>query len=742
MQPRQFFNSPIGITNKEGPDAMFAETSNSATLISNQEKDAAYFRSLEISGIFLNASQIEAVRHKDGPMLTLAGAGSGKTSVLVCRTGYLLNVHNVDPRQILLVTFSKKAADEMKERIGLLPNLTPGAAKGIQASTFHSFFLTILRSRGYHQEILSSERQKQIMIKQIMKELGMGDTYQPETVLQLISSHKVNMIKDTAWPKETEDARKAYLKYEEWKRRTNKLDFDDILVESYELLSNNLVLLQTLRNRFQYVMVDEFQDTNLLQYELIKLLTAKSQNLFVVGDDDQTIYTFNGARNEFILNFDKQFETAKTIFLDINYRSTTPIVGLGNEVIKHNRKRKVKMLKATKKSVLSPQYCRPATTDDEAKWVINDIKEKLAIGSHRYADFAILHRTANNSRAIFEQLIIDKLPFIQFTGNDKLFYEHWTVKPILDHLRLALNPRDFDAMDGMVGTLYIAREKAMDLIWNEEQKAKKKYPLIHLATLPGLKSFQVEKIKERIKLMKEVKDLEPQSVIKKLRQSFYDKYLETEGLKQATVHKEDLKETLDELEASAKRFATISDFIRFIQEMSEQLTLLKNSKKQTESDAISLMTIHKAKGLEFRTVYLIGASEGILPHITAIEAEKIEDAGPKQSAKEKIEMALEEERRLAYVGITRAMEELYILSPSFYRGKKVEVSRFLLEAFGAQSANTNGSKATVLAWICSSAKCNGWQRIMTHEETESETKECPFCSGEMKKGSKEISSKS
>lgn len=742
MQPRHFFNSPIGVTNQDNPVADLAETNSSATLVHNKEKDAAFFRSLEKSGIFLNASQIEAVRHKDGPLLTLAGAGSGKTSVLVCRTGYLLNVHNVEPRQILLVTFSKKAADEMKERIGLLPGVSPGVSKAIQASTFHSFFLTLLRSRGYHQEILSSERQKQIVMKQIMRELGMGDSYQPETLLQIISSHKVNMIKDTAWPKETEDARKAYFKYEEWKRRTNKLDFDDLLVEAYELLSNNLVLLQTLRNRFQYVMVDEFQDTNLLQYELIKLLTAKSQNLFVVGDDDQTIYTFNGARNEFILSFDQEFPTAKTIYLDINYRSTTPIVGLGNEVIKHNRKRKVKMLKATKKSVQTPQYCRPATTDDEAKWVVNDMKEKVASGSHSYTDFAILHRTASNSRAIFEQLIIEKLPFIQFTGNDKLFYEHWTVKPILDHLKLAINPRDFDAMDGMVTTLYIAREKAMDYIWNEEQKAKKKYPLIHLASFPGLRTFQVEKLKERIKLLKEIKELEPQTAIKKLRQSFYDKFLETEGLKQATSHKEDLKETLDELEASAKRFTTIEDFIRFIQEMSEQLEMIQKGKKVAQSDAISLMTIHKAKGLEFRTVYLIGASEGILPHVTAIDAGKMEDVAPKQDIQAKMEMALEEERRLAYVGITRAMEELYILSPSYYRGKKVEVSRFLLEAFGTKINNSFSKNETVLAWVCTKDKCKGWQRITTHEDTLTDTKQCPFCKGEMKKGSKVISSNS
>jgi DNA helicase-2/ATP-dependent DNA helicase PcrA len=742
---QNFFNSPLGATEHKAPTARLAENSNSSTIVKSNENDSFYFRSLESAGIYLNKPQLEAVRHKNGPLLTLAGAGSGKTSVLVCRTGYLIRVHTIQPKNILLVTFSKKAADEMKERIASLPGLTRADVNGVQASTFHSFFLTILRSRGCSEEIVSSERQRQIVIKQIMRELRMNDSYQPETLLTLISSYKVNMIWGDDWPSKTEeekDIKTVFLKYEEWKNRNHKMDFDDILVKSFHLLQENPALVKALQDRFHYIMVDEFQDTNLLQYELIKIIAKEKQNLFVVGDDDQTIYSFNGARNEFIINFDQEFPEAKTVTLDINYRSSDSIVGLGNEVIRRNQKRKVKFLQATKEGSVQPKYCRPATTDDEAKWIVEDIKEKIANGSHNYSDFAILHRTSSNSRAIFEQLMIEKLPFIQYAGNDKLFYEHWTVKPLIDHLKLSINPRDFDAMDGLIPTLYIGREKGMDFIWNLEQKGAKKSPLIHLTLFPGLKGFQVEKVKERIKLLKDVKELEPVTVLKRLRQSFYDKFLETEGKQQATIHKEDLKEMLDELEASAKRFSSIQDFLHFIHEIREQHELMKRGGSSVNRNVISLMTIHKAKGLEFHTVYLIGASEGILPHTTALEAGKIEEVKSKTSTKNKIAMALEEERRLAYVGITRAKEDLYILSPAYYRGKKTEVSRFLLEAFQIEvKSNHKKGKTqieTILAWLCKDDGCIAWQKIMSYEETQLTEKECPICKGTMEKGTKEI----
>ncbi|MFZ3589960.1 UvrD-helicase domain-containing protein [Bacillus sp. DJP31] len=747
MQQR-FYNSPLGSPHDKIPVASLAETGNSKNIVLNHEEDSLYFRSLEQKGIFLNPAQIEAVRHNEGPLLTLAGAGSGKTSVLVSRTGYLLNVHGINPRHVLLMTFSKKAADEMKERIGLLPGLNRATASVVQASTFHSFFLTILRSRGFSEEILSSDRHRQIVMKQLMRELKMSDTFQPETLLSLFSSYKVNMVPDEDFPAKTEsekEVKKLHQKYEEWKNRNHKFDFDDILVKAYHLLQETPGLVNALQDRFHYIMVDEFQDTNLLQYELVKMMTRSPYNLFVVGDDDQTIYSFNGARNEFILQFDREYPTAKTITLDINYRSSQYIVGLGNEVIKHNQYRKVKTLQAIKENTVQPKFSRPATTDDEAKWIIEDIKEKVVKGTHSYDDFAILHRTSSNSRAIFETLMLEKLPFILYSGNHKLFYEHWTVKPLVDHLKLAIEPRDFDAMDGMITTLYIQREKGMDFIWHQEQAGSKKYPLIHLVAFPGYRSFQIEKVKERVQLLKSIKEMEPASAIRKLRSDFYDKFLEAEGKQQATIQKEDIKEMLDELEASARRFSNIQDFLHFIAEVIEQHTQLKKGKVQ-EQKAISLMTIHKAKGLEFRTVYLIGASEGILPHVTALEAGNMEEFGTKETARLKIERAIEEERRLAYVGITRAKEELYITSPAYYRGKKVEVSRFLLQAFpskkGPETKQKRIAKAlkgeTILAWVCSSDDCIAWQRVTSYEESQLNTKECPICKSNMKMGSKEI----
>jgi DNA helicase-2/ATP-dependent DNA helicase PcrA len=738
MQQR-YYPQPFGLVNGIVPYASLADTNNSKTNVTHKEIDSFYFRALEKEGIYLNHSQIEAVRHKNGPLLTIAGAGSGKTSVLVSRTGYLIQVHLIQPRQILLVTFSKKAADEMKERIGRLPSMNRSVANAVQASTFHSFFLTILRSRGYTEEILSNDRYRQMIMKQLMRELGMHDSYQPETLLALFSSYKVNVTEELpAKTQEEKEIKTLFLKYEEWKTRHRRMDFDDILVKSYQLLLESPALVKALQDRFHYIMVDEFQDTNLIQYELIKIITNTSQNLFVVGDDDQTIYSFNGARNEFILQFDQEFPQAKTITLDINYRSTNSIVGLGNEVIKHNQYRKLKTLKATKKSMTQPMFSRPNTTDDEAKWIVEDLKLKVESGSHQYNDFAILHRTSSNSRAIFEQLMIEKIPFIMYSGNDKLFYDHWIVKPLIDHLKLSLDPRNFDAIDGIVSTLYIQREKAMSFIWNQEQNGAKKYPLIHLVEFPGLRSFQVEKVKERIRLLKEFYELEPVIAIKKLRQSFYDKYLETEGKQHATVQKEDMKEALDELEASAKRFNTITDFLHFIEEIIEQHQHMKNG-SLTNQPTVSLMTIHKAKGLEFSSVYLIGASEGILPHVTALEAGKMEEVGPKEVTRSKIERAIEEERRLAYVAVTRAKEELIVLSPAYHRGKKVKVSRFFLEAFQKEKTIAEKNKQeTILAWLCTSDSCVAWQKITSHEDAQAENKQCPICNSVMVKGSKEL----
>jgi DNA helicase-2/ATP-dependent DNA helicase PcrA len=737
------------------PNADLATTKTSKDLISSADSDASFFRSLEKRGIYLNESQIQAVRHFEGPLLTLAGAGSGKTSVLVCRTGYLIAVRNVDPRNILLVTFSKKAAEEMRERIARLPGLNESIAATIQARTFHSFFLQIIRKHGVTQDILSETRYQHILLKRILREMGLQDAYQPESLLSLLSAYKMQMVDVDSLPEssdEEKELKQIFAEYEKWKAANDKIDFDDVLLIAYKLLQQKPSLLAALQKRFLYVMVDEFQDTNMVQYELIKMIVEPHRNLMIVGDDDQTIYSFNGARNEFILNFDKVFPDAKTITLDINYRSTSSIVGLGNEVIRHNARRKKKTLKATRQSKTTPQYLRPKNTDDEAETITNYILRQTKQGKRNFGDFAILYRTASNSRAIIEQFVMEDVPFVDY-GSDESFYDHWIVKPLIDHIRLALNPKEYEAMEGILPTLYINREQGMQFIHDQEAVQKKKWPLIHLMSFSDLKDFQKEKLMERLKLIKSLKSLKPLDAIQQMRREFYDQYLETNKL---THHKETLRETLDELESSAKRFSSIEEFVSFIGEVAEKRKALDRRHKDDDADRVSLMTIHKSKGLEFPVVCLIGASEGNMPHSSIFDAERMNDVFTTLEGRDKVTAALEEERRLAYVAITRARDELIISSPAYYRGKKAAVSRFIQSAFpkrtmsdaGKQQQNpavtsksysVNRTKTeTVYAWICTSDTCNAWQRIKTFEEAELPSKECPMCKAPMEKGSKEV----
>lgn len=781
-----FYNTPLGAKHRAIPYAKLASAETSKELVPEHSEDAFFFRMLEERGIRLNAPQIKAVRHNQGPLLTLAGAGSGKTSVLVCRTGYLLTLHNVAPENILLVTFTKKAAMEMQERLGRLPGLSRSIARRIQASTFHSFFLKLIRHKGHTQEILGSERHKQIIVKRILKEMNLGDAYQPEELLSQLSAYKMNSIPLTELPDRTpaeKEQKQVFERYEQWKQEAGKIDYDDILLIAYNLLKQTPSLLRSLQNRFTYVMVDEFQDTNDVQYQLIQMLASVHQNLFVVGDDDQTIYTFNGARNEFILDFDNKYPLATTVTLDVNYRSTSGIVGLGNEVIARNEARKKKTLQSTKTSELPPQFWTPATTDEEAEGIIAHIEAVIAEGTRQYQDIAILHRTASSSRAMFEQLALRNLPFIPYSQGDQNFYEHYVVKPVVDHLRLAISPRDFDAMSDVISTLFLNKDRAMDYIWNQELQHRKKYPLIHLLDFPDTKSYQKAKIKERISYIKSLSELKPAVVIKSIRTQFYDKYIEATDRQVTSAHKETIKETLDELEASAKRFERVDEFIQFIDMMIAKQKEIESLQRETQANAISLMTIHRSKGLEFPIVYLIGASEGILPHSSAMDADKLKDkVSDAKDDEAKLAAAMEEERRLAYVAITRAMEELYISSPAFYRGKKSEVSRFLLAPYGVQDTKKSltakpaiqaqvskkstsiqpvaarnrtlspgqqsfkkgsaepelTSTETVLAWLCTADSCDAWVRIATFNDSSQPPKSCPLCKSMMRKGTKEV----
>ncbi|WP_010272936.1 UvrD-helicase domain-containing protein [Paenibacillus senegalensis] len=754
----QFFKTPFGAGIQTIPKAQIAMPKTSKVVVTDSESDAFFFRSLEQQGIHLNEPQVQAVRHFNGPLLTLAGAGTGKTSVLVCRTGYLISVHTIKPEHILLVTFSRKAAEEMRERIARLPGMNKKMTEQIQARTFHSFFLLVIRKYGVTQDILGESRVQQIILKRILRSMNLQDKYQPENLLSLLSSYKMQMVEVRCLPdksQEDQELKKIFIAYEDWKRDNEKIDFDDVLLMAYILLLQKPKLLAALQNRFQYVMIDEFQDTNSVQYELIKMIVQPHQNLMVVGDDDQTIYSFNGARNDFILNFDQLYPTAKTITLDINYRSVRSVVGLGNEIIRHNRHRREKTLKATHTGGTLPRYLRPKDADDEAEMITDFVIRKLERGEQEYKDFAVLFRSASNSRAIIEQFVMQDIPFIDYS-NEETFYDHWLVKPLLDHLRISLNPKNMDAIEGMLPTLYVSRDQGMQHILDQEAGQKKKWPLIHLKTYPDYKDFQKQKLVERLKLIKSMQAMKPAAAIEAMREDFYEQYLETNKRSKMSNYKENLLDTLDELESSAQRFSTVEEFIAFIDDfVKKRKEMVRRRSNSGNDNKVSLMTIHKSKGLEFPTVFLIGASEDNMPHHSIFDAKQMNDVFRSLNGRDKVNAALEEERRLAYVAVTRAKEHLIISSPSYHRGKKQDVSRFILDAFPKQKQpatnqagrkqhqpTTRKIKETVYAWICTADRCGAWQRITTYEEGELLSKDCPMCKSPMEKGSKEVSSTS
>ncbi|MDO3412697.1 UvrD-helicase domain-containing protein [Saccharibacillus sp. CPCC 101409] len=788
----RFENKPFGAsTAAKVPKAEVAQAKREAGNRSADARETGYFRALAEAGISLNAAQTEAVRCTEGPLLTLAGAGSGKTSTLVCRTGYLLNVRGADPSGILLLTFSSKAAAEMRERIAALPGIDPYEAGRIQARTFHSFCLWLLFSQGGQKEIFGDTRRQHIQLQQIMRELGMQDAYPPENLLALLSSYKVNLMTARQLPEKSDADRqmkRILLRYEAWKEETGRIDFDDVLTGAHALLKQRPELLERLRRRFTHLMVDEFQDTNLLQYEVVKMIAAPRNNLMVVGDDDQTIYSFNGARSEFILEFERLYPRARVVTLDINYRSVPAIVGLGNEVIRHNKQRRAKTLRASRGGAPQPVYLRPASADDEAKEIVDFIQREVSSQRRGYGDFAVLYRSSSSNRAVLEQLVMRDIPHIDY-GDGRLLYEHWLVKPVLDHLRLSINRRDFDAMQSVLPTLYINRDKGMTHIRETDAGRPKKGPLVHLLTLPGLKEFQLDKIRQRLEVIRSLKGLVPAAAVTQIRQSFYDAYIQAGEHSEQTSHREMLKEMLDELETSAGRFDSIAAFLAFVDDM-----LLKNRqtaavKSQAQGSRVALMTIHKSKGLEFPAVFLIGASEGTLPHSSALGADSLRDTRVGAEGEAGYLEALEEERRLAYVAVTRAKEELFISSPAALRGKKAAVSRFLLSAFGQDtSASDAASRAeygarrsgpdpgrfgkvrtfgrtgssggaasgagaagagsggaaqpqrtqSVPAWLCGSPGCVAWTRIMHSKDMQAAHKPCPLCGSPMKKGRKDV----
>ncbi|MFA8440090.1 ATP-dependent helicase [Pueribacillus sp. YX66] len=636
---------------------------------------------LQKQGIFLNPEQVEAVRSIHGPHLILAGAGSGKTRVLASRTAYILTYdQDVRPNEILLLTFTRAAAKEMLQRIDQISSIGTGIANQIVSGTFHSVFLRMLRKHGYTEKILASEKQKEYIMKNILRKHRLDEAYEPETVLSLISTFKSSMLRPDDLPTENhiqKDIQSIYREYESINVQEHYMDFDDILLEAYDLLKNDEDFRYSIQSQFRYLCIDEYQDCNKIQHELISLMTnPEHDNVFFVGDEDQLIYGFRNSSPEYILNLEQTYSGLKKIILSINYRSTSYIVGLGNEIIKYNTERIGKTCKATFKNDHPPIYIRPEDTEQEALWTVNQILSQVNEGEKEFRDFGVLYRTNSLSRSIRDELVRRNIPFIVL-GNDQLFYEQSLIKPVLAHLRLAVNPNDIESVGDIAPTLYISKKIASSHAAYYATLEEDKPALSFLLTLPT-KEFQKQKVYERLTLIQTLKEMTPVRAIQYIRNSFYNQYLDMDETKNLTLHKEFLLEMLDELESSAKRFSTVAEYIAFIDLVIEAHKKMEELKKQENPNAVRLMTIHMSKGLEFDIVHILGFSDGILPHASATNAENQNDREKEQQDNKQ---ALEEERRLAYVAVTRAKERLVISSPKLYRGKESPVSPFLLEAY-------------------------------------------------------------
>lgn len=629
--------------------------------------ETGYIRALSEAGIPLDAAQLQAVRTTEGPLLVLAGAGSGKTRVLTARTAYMIAEKNIQPSSIMLVTFTTKAAKEMKDRLLTYPGMHPSFVSQLVTGTFHSIFYRMIshfdRERWHISRLLKWEWQREQMIKEAGRELDLDERqFAYDQALQQISYWKntrvtAEHIKATGhWEKQV-----AYLykRYEEMKREQGLFDFDDMLVGCYEMLTENPSLLLRYQERFRYFLIDEFQDINQVQYDIINMMCAHTRNLCVVGDDDQSIYSFRGSDPSFILEFDRYYPEAQVVTLSENYRSSHSIVSLANNMISCNRSRRVKQMNAQFITDEHPLFFFPYDEEEEATMVVEDIKERIKCGAQP-SDFAVLYRTHAASRAIFERLVQSQLPF-SLAQDGESFYERRFVRYLLAYLRLSLDPNDEEAMNDLLVSLFLKQAllkelKAISIL--EDCSLVKA-----LAKLSTVQPFQRKKLKAIAPLFKQLTKLKPIEAIEMIETEMgFSEFVKKRG-NEGNIMERGTDDVRD-LKVVAKKFKTVHAFLAHIDEM---IKAAKSIQQQSQAaNAVQLSTIHRAKGLEYKYVYVLGVVEGSIPHDYAIEANRNGDPLP-----------LEEERRLLYVAITRAKHSLFLSVPSRRRMKSAQPSRFL-----------------------------------------------------------------
>lgn len=611
----------------------------------------------------LNENQLKAVEHIDGPCMVLAGPGSGKTRVITYRIANMVVNKNIKPTSILAISFTKASSIEMKNRALALSN--DFRMNKVTYGTFHSVFFRILRYfENYNIESILDEKTKRIGLKSILKGLNIENADDDETIGQVINeiSYVKNELMDRKDFKSevltNDEFIKVYNFYEEYKQQMNKIDFDDMLIKTYELLKYNKSALDRVRNVYRYILVDEFQDINKVQFEALKLIANPNNNIFVVGDEDQSIYGFRGSRPDFLLEFEEYFSNTTKVLLDINYRSKGEIIDIANRLIEKNTNRYEKVIKCGQGNGAKVNYVSPEDSEEEAVYIAKDIKDKVQEEYTEYTDFAVIYRTNIQSRALVDVFMDMRIPFV-VKDSIVTIYDHWAAQDILAYLRIGVNPNSNKDWIRIINKpfRYISKDN-LNLIKDEPDFINS------LINKYDLHPKQVKTINDLDIDISYVKGLNPKNAISYIRTTLdYDRYI-LDYCANRKIKTNGLIEILNELESSATNFKTIQEYLDHIERVKSELVDNKNNK---ETDGVIFTTMHSAKGLEFKNVYIIGANEGTIPH------EKSYDIDDEEKKNDQIE----EERRLMYVAITRAEENICISSPVNKYGKRVSKSRFV-----------------------------------------------------------------
>lgn len=624
----------------------------------------------------MNDKQKEAVTHTDGPLLIMAGAGSGKTRVLTHRISYLIEEKGVNPWNILAITFTNKAAHEMKQRV---VNLVKDGGENVWVSTFHSMCVRILRREagyiGYDPSFtIADPSEQKTLMKRILKQLNLDPKqFNPRAILASISNAKNELIDEKAYRQQANDywtdvVADCYDAYQRELRFSESLDFDDLIMQTVRLFSENEEVLGQYQTKFQYIHVDEYQDTNHAQYQLVQLLANRLKNICVVGDADQSIYGWRGADMENIMNFEKDYPEARTIFLEQNYRSTKTILQAANDVIKNNINRREKNLWTDNKEGDKVSIYGASNEHDEARFIVSTIQDLVENKHADLNDIAILYRTNAMSRVLEETFIKSNLAYKIVGGTG--FYERKEIRDLLAYLTLVANPSDNLSFVRIVNepkrgigaaTVDKLALAAEEMGWSLYEAALN----VQSTNLPTRSANKLEAFAQMISNFRQMREYLSITELteKVLEDSGYLNALEKEKTLEAEARIENLKEFYSVTKEFDKNEGEEASLLVFLTD----LALLTASDEIEETSQVTMMTMHAAKGLEFPYVFIAGMEEGIFPLSTAAE-------DPDE---------LEEERRLAYVGITRAEEKLYlthsIMRQLYGRTQTNPQSRFLGE---------------------------------------------------------------